>query len=269
MSTSKDCQLEGCTEKASRLTRLANHADIEKLLKLSFKVVSGPFDNTVTHLCNSHYRALHKELNPKSNQNKCVTCGLAIRGTTHIRHCIRGTTHIRHSDLVQKHFQVHTRFEGTISVTDKICETCYRSQLTLLKTEETSGSDNEEFESLVSTLQNSLPILPVTISSEDNLISLATKIATVKVAQELLANHALTLHSAYSIFMYQVHTLVTMSSYTKNPELASHHWLLSQISPSLQHHMAYTCKVKKTLCNTLVQKGQRDWGPIIHPSPTT
>ena len=102
-SNSKDCQLEGCTEKASRLTRLANHEDIEKLLKLSLKVVSGPSDNTVTHLCDSHYRALHKELNPQSYQNKCVTCGLAIRGTTHIRHC-------PNPDLVQKHLQVHTDF---------------------------------------------------------------------------------------------------------------------------------------------------------------
>ena len=123
---------------------------------------------------------------------------------------------------------MHTGFEGTINLTDKICETCYRSHLTLLKTEETSGSDSEEFESLVSTLQNSLPILPVTISSEDNLIiSLATKIATVKVAQELLANHALTLHSAYSIFTHQVQILVTMSLHTKSPELASHRWLLT------------------------------------------
>ena len=237
-SSSKDCQLEGCTEKASRLTRLANHADIEKVLKLSIKVVHGSSDNTVTHLCDGHYRALHKELNPQSYQNKCVTCGLAIRGTTHIRHC-------PNPDLVQKHLQVHTGFEGTISVTDKICETCYRSQLTLLKTEETSGSDNEEFESLVSSLQNSLPILPVTISSEENLISLATKITTVKVAQELFANHALTLRSAYSIFMHEVQILATMSSYTKSLELASHRWLLNQLSASLQHHMAYTCKVKK------------------------
>ena len=137
-----------------------------------------------------------------------MTCGLAIRGTTHIRHC-------PNPDLVQKHLQVHTRFEGTISVTDKICETCYRSQLTLLKTEEMSGSDNEEFESLVHF--KTLPILPVTISSEENLISLATKITTVKVPQELFANHALTLRSAYSIFMHEVQILATMSSYTKSP----------------------------------------------------
>ena len=151
-----------------------------------------------------------------------MTRGLAIRGTTHIRHC-------PNPDLVQKHVQVHTDFVGTISVTDKICEMCYRYQLTLLKTEEMSGSDNEEFESLVSTLQNSLPILPVTISSDDNLISLATKIATVNVAQELLANHVLTLHSPYCIFTHQVQILATVSSYTRSPELHLNVWLLSQL----------------------------------------
>ena len=126
---------------------------------------------------------------------------------------------------------MHTDFEGTISVTDKICKTCYSSQLTLLKTEEMSSSDNKEFESLVSTLQNSLPILPVTTSSEDNLISLATKIATIKAAQELLANHALTLHSAYCIFTHQVQILATMSSSTRSPELASQRWLLVSFQP--------------------------------------
>ena len=44
-------------------------------------------------------------------------------------------------------------------------------------------------------LQNHLPILSVIISSEDDSINLATRIAIVKVAQELLANLALALHT--------------------------------------------------------------------------
>ena len=82
-SSSNDCQLEGCTEKASRLTSLANHADIERLLKLSLKVVPGPSNSTVTHLCDSHYRALHKELNPRSYQSNCVTWFSNTRDNTH------------------------------------------------------------------------------------------------------------------------------------------------------------------------------------------
>ena len=36
-----------------------------------------------------------------------------------------------------------------------------------------------------------------------------------------------------------------MSPLTTSPELASHRWLLSQLSSALKQHMAYTCKVKK------------------------
>lgn len=127
---------------------------------------------------------------------------IEIRGMLHtkFRHC-------PNPDLIQEHLQTHTGFEGTISATDKICETCYRSHLTLVKIqEENSQSNEEEFDVLVSTLQNSIPLLPVTISSEDQLISMATNITVVKVAQELRANHALTLHSAYGIFTDQVET---------------------------------------------------------------
>ena len=67
----------------------------------------------------------------------------------------------------------------------------------------------------------------------------------MRVAQELLSNHALTLNGAYSIFTHQVETLVPMSSSDGRPELPSHRWLLSQLSATLTPHMSYTCKVKK------------------------
>ena len=101
--------------------------------------------------------------------------------------CIR---HCPNPEHIQKHLQVHTGFEGEISPTDKVCETCYRAHLTLLKLEE--DSDSTDFESLVNRLKSSLPILPGRCTtSSDDLTSLATKITTVKVAQELQSNRAL------------------------------------------------------------------------------
>ena len=114
-------------------------------------------------------------------------------------------------------------------------------------------------------LQNHLPILPVIIGSEDDLINLARRIAIMKVAQELLANHALILHSAYNIFTNQVQTLVQMSSCIRNPELASHRWLLSQL---FKYHMEYACKVKKNKTwNKIVQKKQRYRSLVSCPPP--
>ena len=85
-SNSKECQVEGCTEKASRLTRLPTHREIEKLLQSPLKPTTGSSNDTTTLLCDGHYRTLHKEISPQNYQNKCITCGLVIR-TTCTRHC--------------------------------------------------------------------------------------------------------------------------------------------------------------------------------------
>ena len=116
------------------------------------------------------------------------------------------------SEYIQKHLQAHTDFEGEVSPTDKVCETCYRAHLTLLKLEDDS-SDGADFETLVNRLKSSLPILAGSTSTDD-LTSLATKITIVTIAQELLSNHALTLNSAYNIFTHQIQTIVPMSPST-------------------------------------------------------
>lgn len=60
-SNSKQCQVEGCMEKAYRLTRLANHTEIETLLKTSLKATPGSSNDSATYLCDGHYCSLHKE----------------------------------------------------------------------------------------------------------------------------------------------------------------------------------------------------------------
>ena len=72
-------------------------------------------------------------------------------------------------------------------------------------------SDDSEFNPLVNKCQESVPPLPFPIKSKDDLINLAIQITIVKVAQELKANHALTLLSAYNIFTEQVHTTSSLN----------------------------------------------------------
>ena len=243
-TSSTECQVEGCMVKACRSTKLASHAEILTLLKLELKP-SCTSDNTTTYLCDSHYRSLHKEIKPQSYRNKCVTCGVTIRELTHIRH-------YPNPDRIQMHLQQHVGFEGTITSKDRVCETCYRSHLTLLKAmEDSSVSDGEDLGALVSKLQGTIPSLPVTITTEDELISLAAKITIIKVAQELLTNHALTLNSAYKIFTVQVQTPLPMSSVTSSSELVSNRWLLkSTVSFSWASHCVYL-QSKETWCDTI------------------
>ena len=161
---------------------------------------------------------------------------------------LSGFRHSPNPTLVQDHLRKHTDFDGDISLTDKVCDSCYRAQLEIIKVNEhtvPSYSEDSEFSLLVNKHQQSIPPLLFPIKSKDDVIEFATQITIVKVAQALQANHALTLLGAYNIFTEQVKSLAQMSTLTASPALPSHRWLLSQLSSSLKHHLVYTCVVKK------------------------
>ena len=82
----------------------------------------------ITHLCDKHYRSLQKKLNPENYQWKCVVCSTGIRGSNYsnFRACSE-------PELFQKHLVDHTDFQGTITVSDKLCAACYRHSLTISK----------------------------------------------------------------------------------------------------------------------------------------
>ena len=62
----------------------------------------------------------------------------------------------------------------------------------------------------------------------------------------LLDNQALTLLSAHGTFLGQLDSFLPMSSLRCRPDKpGTPRWLLSQLSSSLQHHMSYTCRVKR------------------------
>lgn len=186
---------------------------------------------------------LHRHLNPQKYNYKCATCAISLQHPSQsgFRHCPNPT-------LIQEHLRKHTDFDGEIYSTDKVCDSCYRAQLEIIKDHEQAvptTSDDSEFNLLVNKHQESVPPLPFPIKSKDDIIDLAVQITVIKVAQELQTNHALTLLSAYTIFTEQVRSLAQISILTTSPALPSHRWLLSQLASSLHHHLVYTCQVKK------------------------
>ena len=89
--------------------------------------------------------------------------------------------------------------QGTLSPTTQVCMACYRYSLTvaaILKDKRTSN--DEEFQRLVADLQNSVPVLPFSLTQESELIETALKMAIADVTQELGGNQALTLCCAYN-----------------------------------------------------------------------
>ena len=236
------CEVFECNEPVSKSTSLACREEIEEYLKCPLKCTSADIKATTTHLCDKHYRCLQKELNPENYQWKCVVCSAAIRGSNYsnFRACSE-------PEQFQKHLQEHAGFQGTITASDKVCAACYRHSLVFSKiNKEKLTTDDEDFLTLLASIQDSIPAFPFHIGSESKLIEIALKFTVIHVAKRLLDNHALRLQCVHSTFQSEIEKLLPLSSLHHIPDkLGTPRWLLSQLSSSLQHHMSYTCRVKK------------------------
>ena len=143
-------------------------------------------------------------------------------------------------EVFQRHLQESTDFEGTINAHDKVCMECYRHSLIIsrIKRENPISSDTD-FHTLLSAIQNTVPSLPFSITTDCQLLDIATKLTIIQVAQEQLNNHALTLRDAYHYFESHVVTLLPMSTLTNRPErLGSEGWLVSCVL-----HFSITCPI--------------------------
>lgn len=122
------CEVASCSEPVSKSTQLASREEVSRYLECSLNERSSDSNSMITHLCDKHYRSLQKKLNPENYQWKCVVCSTGIRGSNYsnFRACSE-------PELFQKHLVDHTDFQGTITVSDKLCAACYRHSLTISK----------------------------------------------------------------------------------------------------------------------------------------
>ena len=71
--THKLCEVPGCVTHACRSTKLGDRELLSDILNCTAATTSGQ-----TNLCGSHYRVLHKELNPGQYQRNCAICASPI-----------------------------------------------------------------------------------------------------------------------------------------------------------------------------------------------
>ncbi len=227
------CKVPECDQPATRTTKLGTSEDISRILKCS----SINSDSAETKLCNSHYRALHRQLKPHNYQWKCAVCLTATRSYLTCSE----------PDTFQKNLEKQTNFVGKLTANDKVCMACYRYSLTVAKlSKENPISNDEDFFSLLQGIQNTVPVLPLCISKERELIDIALKYTVIGVAQMLHSNRALTLLDAHSMFVSNVRSFLPLSTLDTAPErLRTRRWVLGQLSTHLKHHLSYTCTVKK------------------------
>ena len=89
---------------------------------------------TPAPLCTKHYNTVYDTLHPRPKY--CATCGTTLKYTQH-RKC-------PDPDAIQRHLREHTNFEGKIEESDKVCLTCYKSQLVILQSHTLVSTEQAE-----------------------------------------------------------------------------------------------------------------------------
>jgi hypothetical protein len=180
------CSIDGCSKTVfSSLQRSATEIDTAlQHLQLKTTTLVPP-----TALCKHHYHAVYHSIEP--TQRHCVTCGTPLRRQSNTKVCPQ-------PQLIQKHLQDNTGFEGTIRAQEKVCFTCYKSHLFIINEQRTVSRDTD-LEHLISHLRQGSEVVPIAESTEAIIQSSINQV-TVEVAEELLRGNALLLLDCHSKF---------------------------------------------------------------------
>ena len=107
-------------------------------------------------------------------------------------------------------------------------------------------STDSDLRHVLHTTVTECPSLRDAVTYQD-VLNVAITNAVVTVGNALLENRALLLPSIHSGFRQELTTLVNAKGIREPQEYTtlSSRWLLSELVGRLQHHMVYTCKVRK------------------------
>ena len=241
------CCILGCssvTLSAVGSTSEVHHAFESMGLKCSSEVIPTP-----TPLCKYHYHLTYNALQPR----ECATCGTRLRGNNH-RPCPK-------PDVIQEHLRERTGFEGEIHSQDRVCITCYKSHLVVLKADPQCVSRDNDLKQLVSTYTKQMPAIQRGATSS-GVIKAAMARTVVHVGNILLQNQAILLPTIHSVFTSYITDLLKGTDIgIEDIGHISSRWVLSDLTTSLQHHITYSCKIRKY--GTLVYRLGADLTPSL------
>ena len=191
------------------------------LVELGVQISTSPIPAPLP-LCKGHYHQLYKTIWPE--QRQCITCGASLR-RSNPKLCPKPSE-------IQKHLHEHSGYNGEIKEGDKVCYTCYRAHLSILQEQKNVSKDNELKELILNLHQTS------------EIISKAMNSVTEFVAQQLLVENALLLPDITDKFYAEAANLTGQ----EQPEIkksVTPTFVLSNLVSTLQHHLAYSCTVRK------------------------
>ena len=142
-------------------------------------------------LCHYHYGILYRHMNP-SHLN-CKTCGRHISDFSKSRP-------VPEANTLEAFLLENTEFSGSFSATDRVCLTCYKSHLCVIK--HLKGSIRSIDEELT-LLLNELKMESHALTSNktlDNAIAYTSTVAALRVGETLLKQSATLLPVVYAQF---------------------------------------------------------------------
>ena len=226
------CCVLSCTEYSIA------HATISlDQLPKEIKFHSYPIPNP-TPLCKCHYHIVYNALQKRN----CRTCGRRFQ-VGHDRPCPQ-------PEAVQAHLSEHTDFTGEISENDRVCFTCYKSHLALVRQNNPISRD-DDLRPLVESVNKC-------VGMDSDIMSTAKNKMLLDVGNMLLDNQATLLPIICANFHHYAMELTAEKGIEELHELKSvnSRWILSEITAKYQHHIAYMCKVRKY--GTLVYRPNSD-----------
>ena len=180
-----------------------------------------------TPLCKNHYHVVYDAL--QSRRKHCITCGRRLHPGSD-RRCPQ-------PHIIQMHLTQHTDFEGSILRDDRVCLTCYKSHLVILK-ENRPVSTDEDLKVLIDTL--GVQTGAINSSTQDIIFAATTRMLTI-VGKMLMENRAMLLPTIQSDFIKGARDLIAAKGMQEPQELKSlsSRCILSEITAKYQHHVTF------------------------------
>ena len=220
----KKCCVDMCDNTCYSVSSVGTREQIACILKC--ELVPYP-----TPLCHQHYHYVYDTLQSKAT--RCCTCNATLRNARK-RVC-------PDSETIQKYLMQNTGFEGTIPKEGRVCPACYKSHLVILKKQ--PPSCDTDLQLLINDIKASRQSLE-TLRNEDDVIKQALQDIAVYVAEKLLRQECLLLPSVMQVFSSLV-SKTALESHLCVQEKVTARWLLSNLIVYLQHHISYTCRIRK------------------------
>jgi hypothetical protein len=239
----KCCSVINCCEAAQHQTNVS----IDDGILFSANIKLESLNDSAMPLCSHHYHLIYNLQQP--SQTHCITCNMWLK-QKQCRLCPE-------PQIVEELLKERTDFSNNIRQTDKVCFSCYKSHLNLLKCDNGNtlkDSKDEDLQATISMCKLALLQKPFTQTAEDVLEHAMIK-TTIDVGNNLLLNNAMLLPVIHTIFDNHVQNLTANESLCDIYQVTSR-WILIQLSDKLNHHMISTCKIRKH--GTLIYRRNSD-----------